>query len=197
MLRLARPAGTGRALLSVDFSDRRRWRGVDGAEPAWGDKAHPGLTFALGGDENSGAAVCSRVVRLKEAGSIELGAILSTEHASAAVNLVAAGAPDKTISLRCRGRDGSMRIWGGVVAAPGEYRLLLQGVLAGGKVGRVTFRRIEVRRSKPQQFEPRGPTGAVSLPRPVAAERVEIRTFLLSADGKLTPSFRGYQLKLK
>ena len=77
-------------------------------------------------------------------------------------------------------------------------RLLLQASLEGGKSGSATFHAVELRScGRAPQFVRRPPVAEVRLAKPVEAKRVEIRSFLLTADPKLTPSFNGYELDVE
>jgi hypothetical protein len=62
----------------------------------------------------------------------------------------------------------------------------------------VTFHRVELRAvDPPPAFQTRPSPEAIGFPKPVPAEEVEVRTFLLTADPAQAPSFKGYELEFE
>ncbi len=191
----------GVVLLSDRFADAKLWEPARAAKSEWTAGASPSLMLMAGPMHNPASAFRAEPTPFTHQGWIAVHVTATISNAEAAVTLVfsdAQGAqlPER-LSLRCQGADGTYRAWACGPAPKGATHLrpVLQVAIAAGQAGTATFRSLEVRSSAPPVFAPQPPIDRVALPAPVAARRIEVRSFLLSADPKLTPSFDGYEVE--
>jgi len=180
----------------ADFSQPKAWKSVLGAPATWASKPAASATFALAAARPTAAMGRVQPVTLRAPAWVEIRAVLTVDHAVGAVNLLPVASRGAGLSLRCTGDRGTYRVWARAKLPGGGARLLLQAGLTGGKAGSVTFHAVELSAAEPPPaFRPRPPVGIIAFPRAVPARRLQIRSFLLTSDPKLTPSFAGYALE--
>jgi len=192
------PAAQRRALVRADFSNTANWA-ARGAPIQWTGGDRPAASLVLNDAHSASGAASRSAARFKHRGWAEVRAAVSLQNASAAVTVLFLDAAGKPVtcshSLRCDAEDGTYRIWGrGAVPAKAvAARLMFGAARREAKAGEATFHSIELAACDPvPAFRPRAPVDVVRFPRPVQAAQLEIRSFLLSADPKLSPSFAGY-----
>jgi hypothetical protein len=201
MLTFAEAEPGGQPVLVEDFARAEAWETGHGTA-RWGKDADAELALTASQEAPLVPAVRKEGVNFAHKGWLEVRATVTLSDATAVVSVMLHDADGaglgRSFQLRCSGRGGRYRIWGrGPV--PAEVAKLRLVVVAGhgrGPRSTVIFHRIELRATgPPPAFVPHPPAGEIPLPAGVQTRRLEVRSFLLSADPAATPSLKGYAVK--
>jgi hypothetical protein len=183
-----------------DFSQPKRWE--NSPDVTWTEKPSA-LSLVVKGRRPASVRQLEEH-RFEHQGWLEVRANLTLKQVHAAINVLLLDAEGRPLSeplvLRVSGRDGTYRVWGRgpVPEQAGRFRVVLQAARGGQGDGLVTFHRVELRAvDPPPAFQTRPSPEAIGFPKPVPAEEVEVRTFLLTADPAQAPSFKGYELEFE
>jgi len=196
------PPTAKQVLLRDTFAAPKRWKAWPGTQITWGRGEKASATLVLKDEGPAAGAVQTGTIRSPGRGWVALRATVSTQDAMAGVGVMFCGADGRPtgehISLRHRAPDGTYRLWAiapALTKAP-RLRLLLQAAQTAGQGGSATFHEVELAAcDPPPAFTKRPPPERIPFPRPMRAEQLEIRSFLLSADPRVTPSFGGYVIE--